>query len=111
MKPSERIKARWITWVWNHTPNCAEMSRLASLSLERPLTWGTRLKIRLHHLICIWCKRYGRQLKFLHGAVPHFHEHAGTLPNHGLSADARQRIMRRLQGELGKQVGSAGEAV
>src|SRR5439155_10509944 len=25
------FKARWVVWVWRHTPNCADMSRLASL--------------------------------------------------------------------------------
>jgi len=99
MKLVERLKTHWITWVWNHTLNCPEMSRLASQSLERPLPLGTRLKVRLHFLICVWCKRYFKQLKFLHDAAPHFHEHAETLPNRGLSAEARQRIVQRLQVE------------
>lgn len=102
MKIFERLRTRWITWVWNHSLNCAEMSRLASQSLEQRLPLSTRFKMRLHYLICVWCKRYSRQLKFLHDAVPHFHEHAETLPNRGLSAEARQRIVQRLQGENDK---------
>ena len=97
MKMFESLKTRWIVWLWKHTPNCAEMSRLASRSLEQPLPLRTRLKMRLHYLICAWCKRYFKQLKFLHEAAPHFDEHAEILPNRGLSAEARQRIKQRLQ--------------
>ena len=97
MKPFELLKTRWVVWVWNHTPNCAEMSRLASQSLERPLPLGMRLKMRLHYLICVWCKRYFKQLRFLHEAAPRFDDHAGTFPNRGLSAEARQRIVQRLR--------------
>ena len=103
MKFFDSLKTRWIVWVWNHTPNCAEMSRLASRSFERPLSLRTRLKMRLHYLICAWCKRYFKQLTFLHEAALHFDEHAGILPNHGLSAEARQRIMQRLQGVENKR--------
>jgi len=102
MKPFEWLKTRWIKWVWNHTLNCAEMSRLASQSLERRLPLSARVKVRLHFLICVWCKRYFKQLKFLHDSAPHFHEHAETLPNRGLSAEARQRIVQRLQVENDK---------
>ncbi len=98
MKIIERLKQRWIAWVWRHTPGCADMSRLASQSLEKTPPLGRRLKMRLHFLVCVWCKRYYKQLKFLHEAVPRFQEHAGTLPGRGLSAEARKRMMQRLQG-------------
>ena len=98
MKILESLKTRWVVWVWNHTPNCADMSRLASRSLEQPLSLRTRLKMRLHYLICAWCKRYFKQLTSLHEAAPHFDEHAATLPGRGLSAEAKQRIVQRLQG-------------
>jgi hypothetical protein len=97
MKSLDLIKTRWVVWVWNHTPNCAEMSRLASRSLEQPLSLRTRLKMWLHYLICVWCKRYFKQLTFLRKAAPHSGEHAGLLPSRGLSAEAKQRIMLRLQ--------------
>ncbi len=98
MKIFDSLKTRWIVWVWNHTPNCAETSRLVSRSLEQPLSMRTWLKMRLHYLICAWCKRYFMQLRFLHEAAPHFDEYAGTLPVRSLSVEARRRIMQRLQG-------------
>ena len=98
MKIFESIKMGAIGWVWKHTPNCADMSRLASRSLERPLSLRLQFKMRLHYLICVWCKRYFKQLKFLHEAAPHFADHAGTLPGRGLSAEARQHKVQLLQG-------------
>ena len=97
MKVFESLKLRWVTWVWNHTPNCAEMARLTSLSLERPLPPLTRLKMRLHHFICAWCRRYEKHLRFLHRMTPRLHDRAGELPGHGLPPEARQRIIQNLR--------------
>jgi hypothetical protein len=98
MKALDSLKTRWVVWVWNHTPNCAEMSRLASRSFEQPLSMRTRLKMQLHYLICAWCKRYFTQLRFLHQAAPHFDDHAGTWPTRSLSVEAGRRMIQRLQG-------------
>lgn len=100
MKFLEALKMRWVVWVWNHTPNCAEMSRLASLSFEQPSTLRTRLKMRLHYLICVWCERYARHLKFLHHAAPHLQEQSGGIPNRKMSQESKQRMAARLRQEL-----------
>jgi hypothetical protein len=99
MKLLEALKTRWIVWVWNRTPTCAEMSRLASLSLDRPPSLKVRFKMWLHYLICIWCERYYKHLKFLHRAAPHFAEQLETDSNPGLSMEAKQRIKSHLQAE------------
>lgn len=91
------IKERWVVWVWQHTPHCTEILRLVSQSLEQPLSFRTRLKIRLHSLICVWCERYGKQLKFLHHAGSHLDHQDETWPGRGLSAEARERIVQHLK--------------
>jgi hypothetical protein len=48
------FKTKFVVWVWNHTPTCAEMSRLTSRALEHPLTFKARAKMRLHFVICAW---------------------------------------------------------
>ena len=95
MKLFASLKTSLVVWVWNHTPTCAEMSRLASRALEQPLTIRTRLTIRLHFVICEWCQRYFDQISFLH-------HHArclelGELPGRGMSAEAKQRILQRIK--------------
>ena len=97
MRILEAIRLRAVVWVWKHTPDCAEMSRLASRSLDQPLSWRLRLRMRLHFLICLWCQRYFKQLKFLRQAAPSLAAQAGTLPGRGLSPEARQRLVQRLQ--------------
>jgi len=91
------IKARFVIWVWNHTPNCAEMSRLTSRSLDESLPLDVRLQMRLHHLICIWCQRYFRQLNYLHQAGPKFDLRLPEPSGRGLSRKARQRITQRIR--------------
>jgi len=97
MKLTESLKTRWIVWVWNHTPNCAEMSRLASQSLEQPLSLKLRFKMWLHFLICVWCERYQKHLKFLHRAAPQLEEKGDSVSSPSLSVEAKQRIKARLQ--------------
>jgi hypothetical protein len=99
MKLLDSLRSRWIVWVWNHTPNCAEMSRLASLSLEQPPSFGLRLKMRLHHLICVWCWRYERQLKFLRRLAPKMQEEVATTSKQKLSEESKQRMIERLRQE------------
>jgi len=97
MKLLESLKMRWIVWVWNHTPNCAEMSRLASSSLDQPPSWKLRCKMRLHYLICVWCERYRKHLKFLHRVAPQFPQELETASNQKLSTEAKQRMIQHLQ--------------
>lgn len=97
MKIVTLLKERGAVWVWHHTPHCTEITRLASQSFEQPLSFRTRLKMRLHFLICVWCKRYHHQLIFLHHAGAHADHQDKALPGRGLSPGARQRIVQRLK--------------
>jgi len=90
------LKQRWVTWVWRHTPNCAEMARLSSQRLEQALPLGTRLRMRLHCLICAWCHRYLQHLELMHQHLHHADEHAAASAKRGLSCEAKQRIVHQL---------------
>ena len=70
---------------------------LLVLVLLQPLPIGTWLKMRLHYLICVWCSRYLKHLNFLHAAAHGLDEHVSLPAAHGLSAEAKQRIVQRLQ--------------
>ena len=97
MKLLESLKMRCVVWVWNHTPNCAEMSRLASLSFEQPPSLALRLRMRLHHLICVWCQRYERQLRFLHRVAPKMLEEVGKTSDRQLSQESKRRMVEWLR--------------
>lgn len=75
-------------------PNCRQAIRLQSEALDRPLSRWERLGLRLHLVLCVWCLRYGQQLKFLRTAAQnceHDHEPKQTLP-----VEARMRIKQAL---------------
>ena len=81
------------------SPDCREAARLQSESLDRRLPLSKRVGLRLHLVYCKWCRRYGRQISFLRSAARESTEHDPAAPPQALSADARERIKRRLQSE------------
>lgn len=50
-------------------PSCRESTRLMSEAQERVLTWGERVTLRLHLLVCAGCRNFGKHLHFLRGAA------------------------------------------
>lgn len=49
--------------------SCKESTRLVSQGLDRELAFGERVALRVHLVICLGCRRAGRQLQFLRQAV------------------------------------------
>jgi len=77
------------------SPNCKESIRLQSDALDRPLGLFQRIGLRIHLALCVWCSRYGRQIKFLRSAAQHCeHDHG---PGQKLPSEARDRIKRALK--------------
>lgn len=79
--------------------SCKEVSRLVSESLDRELSLGQRVSLRLHLLMCSLCSRFRRQMAFLHQAARAFGQ-AGEADELSaqirLSSEARQRIKQAL---------------
>ena len=81
------------------SPSCKQAVRLQSAALDGQLSFRQRLGLRIHLVLCKWCRRYGKQIRFLQSAT---REHAGeelVLPQRTLSPEARERIKQRLQSE------------
>lgn len=100
MKLFTSLKTKFVVWVWNHTPTCAEMSRLTSRAFEQPLPLKMRIRMRLHFAICAWCRRYFEQLNFLHRSAPRLSRRVEELPGAGMSAEMKRRIALRIKAEL-----------
>jgi hypothetical protein len=76
--------------------DCREASCSQSESLDHRLPLAKRVGLWLHLLLCRWCRRYGKQIRFLRVAA---HEHPEELEEAApqkLSSEARDRIKRRL---------------
>jgi len=96
MKLLARIRTWWVRWVWTHTPTCKEMTHLVSRDCDGPLPGTFRLRMRLHFMICTWCRRYSEQIAFLRHVTLRFAE-GPALPAQGLTQEAKWRIAQRLQ--------------
>jgi len=49
--------------------SCKESTRLVSQGLDREFAFGERVALRVHLVICLGCRRAGRQMAFLRRAV------------------------------------------
>ena len=98
MQKLKRLASAFKTGLRMLLPNCREASRLQSEALDHPLSLPQRLGLRLHLLICKWCRRYAKQIRFLRQAV---REHPDEVngPPQGLSREARERLKRSLHNE------------
>jgi len=83
-----------ITW-W--TPRCPEVIRLLSLGMDKPLPLTTRLKLRTHYLMCSFCERYAKQLKYMRTAAREFPEKIGEASDANLSPDIKERMKDALK--------------
>jgi hypothetical protein len=52
-------------WLLRSLQPCQKMVPLMSESMDRSLRLSERLQLRLHLLVCAWCARYLKQIKFL----------------------------------------------
>jgi hypothetical protein len=79
------------------SPDCKAATRLQSEALDHRLTFRQRVGLRLHLLLCKWCRRYGKQITFVRNASQaHPDEVAAAVPDR-LSDEARERIRQKLR--------------
>ena len=55
-----------------HMLSCREATRLLSQRQDRALTTAENVKLRLHLVVCIACKRFARQLVFMRTALSRY---------------------------------------
>lgn len=84
-------------WIAKLSVPCPEIARLASASCERPLTWRERWRMRVHYLICDWCRRYVAQVRLLHQLAPKLSEKAPQLQRRAMPPEVRDRLKARLR--------------
>lgn len=83
-------------------PRCKTVCRLQSAALDRQLTFRQRTGVRVHLLLCKWCRRYGKQIRLLrHLARERGDEIYNAAPQE-LSNEARERIRDKVN-EAGEQ--------
>ena len=76
---------------------CKEATRLVSEAQDRRLGWFERVGLGIHLLICVWCRRYARQIRFLTRALRAGTAIASASPVARLDDTARSRIKESLK--------------
>lgn len=79
------------------SPNCREATRLQSEALDHKLPFRKRLGLRIHLMICKWCCRYGKQVRFLRETAREHPDKLSEPAPQKLSDEARERINQRLR--------------
>jgi len=86
-----------VSFIAKRTPKCREVVRLLSQSTEVKLPLTTRIKIRFHYLICVWCYRYGEQLLALREIAYSLPEHVDDCCPETLPSSSKERIKQALR--------------
>jgi hypothetical protein len=65
--------------------------------MDKELSLITRIKLRIHYLMCSFCERYAKQLKYMRTVAREFPEKVGEVSDATLPADAKQRMKAALR--------------
>jgi hypothetical protein len=79
------------------TPTCPEVVRILSLGMDKELSLMMRIKLRIHYLMCSFCERYMKQLKYIRQVSREFPDKIGEVSDASLPADAKARIKSALR--------------
>jgi hypothetical protein len=83
--------------VRDFSPNCEQAARLQSESLDLRLPWRQRTGLRIHLMLCQWCRRYAQHLEFLRHAAREYKSRVPEQTQVTLGVEARERIQRALR--------------
>lgn len=97
LKLYDKLKHAVRFWLLRTLPTCQQTVETISQSMERRLTVGERIKLKLHFWICVWCQWYMEHLQIIRDTSrAHVAEASEPMTGETLSSEARERIRRRL---------------
>jgi len=65
--------------------------------MDKDLSFIMRSKLRIHYLMCSFCKRYMKQLKYIRQVSREFPEKIGSVSDASLPADVKERMKAALR--------------
>ncbi len=92
----EKLKHGVRYWLLRRLPTCQQTVVTLSQSMERSLTLGERITVKLHLWICAWCQWYIEHLHLIRDTARAKGSESPDLSAGALSAEARERIKRNL---------------
>src|SRR5204862_2691368 len=91
------LQLQIVLLICRFTPTCPQVTRILSLGMDKELPLTTRIKLRVHYLMCSFCERYMKQLKYIRQVSREFPEKIGEVSDAKLPAEAKQRLKEALR--------------
>jgi hypothetical protein len=91
------LQLQIVLMICRFTPTCPEVVRILSLGMDKQLSLSMRMKLRIHYLMCSFCERYMKQLKYIRQVSREFPEKIGEVSDEKLSAEAKTRMKEALR--------------
>src|SRR5436309_9010043 len=79
------------------TPTCPQVTRILSLGMDKELPLTTGIKLRIHYLMCSFCERYMKQLKYIRQVSREFPEKIGEVSDATVTTEAKERLKEALR--------------
>ncbi|MEP6685783.1 MAG: hypothetical protein ABJB22_03320 [Verrucomicrobiota bacterium] len=99
--PLQEHRSWWqlqiVLMICRFTPTCPEVTRILSLGMDNDLSLIMRIKLRIHYLMCSFCQRYMKQLKYIRAVSREFPEKIGEVSGPTLSDAAREQMKAALR--------------
>ena len=92
-----RLQLQIVLLICRFTPTCPEVTRILSLGMDKQLSLMMRMKLRIHYLMCSFCERYMKQLKYIRQVSREFPDKIGEISDATLPAEAKQRLKEALR--------------
>src|SRR6516225_4625787 len=91
------LQLQIVLFICRFTPTCPEVVRILSLGMDKELSLMMRIKLRIHYLMCSFCKRYMKQLKYIRQVSREFPKKIGEISDAKLSTEAKERLKKALR--------------
>jgi hypothetical protein len=92
-----KVKQEATFFLGRRLPRCDDLLVTMSESLDRSLTLREKIKMRMHFLICAYCKRYLQQLGVMRQSMRRASAVVTESSTSSLSDGARERLKRALE--------------
>ncbi len=91
------MASRLVSGLAELSPSCKTAARLQSEALDHKLTLRQRFGLRIHLVLCKWCRRYGKQIALIHEAAHSRPDEMTQSVPQKISGEARERIRKLLR--------------
>ncbi len=82
-------------------PSCKEVAQLASENIDTPVKGNRWLKMKLHLMMCTYCRRYNKQMNLTQETICKMDNHS-----HDGSDDLKKQVFEKVEANYKKAHGN-----